>query len=89
MVLWADLSDLSAANLAVVRSQGGTMNMPQLPNTNPGAPDGAGAKTPKSAVSPSSKKTKQAATPMGAPKTPKGSETAFAKFLREDDSDDE
>jgi len=89
MVLWADLSDLSAANLAVVRSQGGTMNMPQLPNTNPGAPDGAGAKTPKSAVSPSSKKTKQAATPLGAPKTPKGSETAFAHLLKEDDSDDE
>ena len=56
MVLWADLKDLSAANLAVVKAQGSPMNMPQLPDTNPGEPKGAGPKKPKSAVSPSSGK---------------------------------
>jgi hypothetical protein len=89
MVLWADLSDLSSANLAVVQSQSGTMNMPQLPNTNPGAPKGAGAKTPKSAASPSSGKAKQASTPPGAPNPPKGSEAIFGKFLKENNDDDE
>jgi hypothetical protein len=37
MVLWADLADLSKANLQVVQSQGATMNAPVAPTTNPGS----------------------------------------------------
>ena len=90
MVLWSDLSDLSAANLLVVQNQGGTMNMPQLPNTNPGAPKGAGAKKPQSAVSPTSgkPKTSQAPAAVATPKAPSGTEALFAKYLQEDEDDD-
>jgi len=89
MVLWSDLSDLSAANLLVVQNQGGTMNMPQLPNTNPGAPKGAGAKKPQSAASPSSgkPKTSQAPASVATPKAPSGTETLYAPYLQEDDED--
>ena len=87
MVLWSDLEQLSAANLAVVKAQGSPVNMPQPPNTNPGAPAGAGAKTPKSAVSPSSAKPKTSQTPttIDAPKAPSGTEA----YLQEDDENGE
>lgn len=77
MVLWSDLKDLSAANLAVVKAQGATINMPQGPDTNPGKPAGAGAKKIKSAVSPSSgpsAKTKQTPAKIPAPSAPKGTD---------------
>jgi len=37
MVLWADLANLSKANLQVVQMQGQTMNAPVAPTTNPGS----------------------------------------------------
>ena len=91
MVLWADLSELSAANLAVVKAQGSPMNMPQMPNTNPGSPDGAGAKTLKSAINPASPtlKTSQAPEIIKTPPPPKATESVFAKYLQKDNNDGE
>jgi len=60
MVLWADLSDLSAANLAAVQMGAEPKNAVQMGNTAPS----------------STPTTKQAPPILGAPQAPKGSESA-------------
>jgi hypothetical protein len=81
MVLWADLADLSKANLQVVQQQGQTMNAPVAHNTAP-ASNVSGVKTPKAkkpgdkkSTAASAAKTSQAPSKITPPAFPKGTES--------------
>ena len=79
MVLWADLADLSKANLQVVQMQGQTMNAPVAPTTNPGSKvSGTTTTSPKDKANKKSsgvKKPGQAPGKIDALGSPKGTES--------------